>query len=195
MNTTYVPPSAGLLSLLLIVGCSTSSNVSTCAHAQVHDNHAAQPFEVPSALREDHELLHEELAAAMSAGGETAEAARILAERLHGHFVEEDTIALPPLGLLQALAEGQVTPDMAPAIEMGRQVEARLDRYLSEHQQILNALDTLEVAARAENKPTQLAFARRLRLHAATEEQVLYPATILIGKYIEGQLREGGGNP
>lgn len=43
--------------------------------------------------------------------------------------------------------------------------------------------------------PPKVAFARRLRLHAATEEQALYPATIIIGRYIEERLHEDGNRP
>ncbi len=182
-----------LMAAILTAGCSTTATSccddhSHASHSQAE--HASGLIAVPSALREEHELLHAELAAAVDSGGDTGAAARVLRDRLHGHFEEEDTIALPPLGLLELLADGQVTPEMAPAVEMGRQVEERYDRYLREHQGIVDALDELEAAARAEGKPEQIAFARRLRLHAATEEQVLYPATIVIGRYIEAHLAQ-----
>jgi len=33
-----------------------------------------------------------------------------------------------------------------------------------------------------------VAFAEKLRLHAAIEEEVLYPAAILVGKYVKQRL-------
>lgn len=142
-------------------------------------------IEVPAALQREHEHLHADMEVAVGAGGRTGEAARKVQERLSAHFQEEDEIAMPPLGLLTALAAGEVTEEMRPAIRMGQELEERLDDFLQEHEEIYKALEELEEAAEAEDKAAQVEFARRLRLHAQTEEQVLYPATILIGKYLE----------
>ena len=38
--------------------------------------------------------------------------------------------------------------------------------------------------ARRERKPDQVAFANQLWLHARIEEEVLYPAALLIGEYL-----------
>lgn len=45
-------------------------------------------------------------------------------------------------------------------------------------------------AARAEGHPEHVHFAEKLVLHAKTEEEVLYPATILLGEYLKA-----GGRP
>jgi hypothetical protein len=63
---------------------------------------------------------------------------------------------------------------------------------LAEHAAITAALDVLSAAARREEKPEIEAFARRLKVHAATEEQVSYPTSILIGRYVKQMLSRGG---
>ncbi|MFW6038902.1 MAG: hemerythrin domain-containing protein [bacterium] len=142
----------------------------------------------PPALRAEHERLHERLGAAKEAGGKTAEAAARVSEHLAAHFEEEEAYAMPPIGLLQPLAEGEATEDMRPAIEMADKLQANYQVMLDEHERILEALVQLERAARAEDKPEQVRFARDLIHHAKVEEQVLYPATIVIGKYLRTQL-------
>ena len=46
----------------------------------------------------------------------------------------------------------------------------------------------LDDAAKAENKPHIVHFAEKLMLHAQTEEQVLYPAAILVGEVVREKL-------
>jgi hypothetical protein len=63
-------------------------------------------LKTPQSLKVEHEELHGELAKAINAGGSTGEAARVVAKALHPHFMKEEEYALPPLGLLPALALG-----------------------------------------------------------------------------------------
>ena len=50
-----------------------------------------------------------------------------------------------------------------------------------------NALRELETAARAEGNPGVAAFADRLVMHARNEEDVLYPAAILVGDILKAR--------
>ena len=59
---------------------------------------------------------------------------------------------------------------------------------LSEHEQIVAALNKLTEAASAENKPEVVHFAAKLMLHAQTEEQVAYPAALLVGRFVKSKL-------
>jgi hypothetical protein len=149
-------------------------------------------IEIPSAMKSEHDELHADLVKATSSGGETAEAARAVARVLHGHFVGEEEFAMPPLGLLQRLAQGEFSPEMAEVLPMTDRLEAELPKMLAEHASITAALDVLSAAARREQKPEIEAFARRLKVHAATEEQVSYPTSILIGRYVKQMLSRGG---
>jgi hypothetical protein len=64
-------------------------------------------FTIPQTLQREHEALHERLRQATQAGGEKSARRPRLARLMHPHFVKEDQIALPPLGLLAALARGE----------------------------------------------------------------------------------------
>ena len=90
-------------------------------------------FEIPRPLQVEHEELHERLVAATKAPGEVGAAAREVARVLHPHFVREEEFALPPLGLLSALAAGRVTPKMAEVLPMTRRLKAELPAMLAEH--------------------------------------------------------------
>ncbi|HEX7124809.1 MAG TPA: hemerythrin domain-containing protein [Thermodesulfobacteriota bacterium] len=145
-------------------------------------------FEIPEPLKVEHEALHADLVEAIRAGGRVGAAAQAVADVLHPHFVREEEIAMPPLALLEPLAAGRVTPEMASALEMTDALKAELPRMLAEHGRIVKALEALADAGRAEARPEIVAFAEKLMLHAQVEEKVLYPASILVGEYLKARL-------
>ncbi len=138
----------------------------------------------PKTLKAEHARLHAELEAATKAGGRIGGAAKEVARKLHPHFEREEEFALPPLALLEALAKGAANTDMADVLVLTDKLEAERPGMLAEHEDIVAALGKLEVAAKAENKPEYACFAEKLIEHARTEEEVLYPAAVLVGRYI-----------
>ena len=145
-------------------------------------------FDIPLPLRQEHEQLHAELRRATRAEGEVGEAARRLARLMHPHFVKEDAIALPPLGLLKVLASGQFDAGMAAVLSLTDRLRAELPAMLAEHRSIVDALARLEDAARRAGRDDVVEFAQALKLHAATEEQVMYPAALVVGELVRRQL-------
>lgn len=147
-------------------------------------------FKIPYSLKAEHEELHAELVKATQSGGQTGEAAKAVAELLHAHFVAEEEYAMPPLGLLAPLADDKLTSEMGAALTMTDKLKAELPHVLQEHQAIVGALEGLVKAAKAENKPEYAHFAEKLMLHAQNEEEVLYPAAILVGEYVKLKLNK-----
>lgn len=145
-------------------------------------------FPIPESLKAEHEELHAELGRARDAGGRTGEAAKAVAETMHPHFVREEEIAMPPLALLTALADDDLSPEMSEVLAMTERLEAELPRMLEQHKDIVAALERLSRAAEDEDKPEIARFVEKLILHAQTEEQVLYPAAILVGRYVKLKL-------
>lgn len=145
-------------------------------------------FDIPAPLQQEHEALHDELRRATQAPGEVGEAARQLARLMHPHFLKEDEIALPPLGLLHALSRGEPTPDMADALELTARLEAELPAMLEEHRTIVAALARLQDAARRAGRDDVVRFADALIQHARTEEEVMYPAAVLVGRYLRARM-------
>ncbi|WP_270938709.1 hemerythrin domain-containing protein [Falsiroseomonas oryzae] len=144
---------------------------------------------IPEALKAEHDGLHAELARATRLGGRTGEAAREVARLLHPHFEKEEEFALPPLALLATIARGETVPQETArtAAAMAARLQAELPEMLREHAAIVGALDSLSAAAGAEGHAEVTRFAEALKQHARTEEQLLYPAAVLIG----AQLRLG----
>jgi hypothetical protein len=147
-------------------------------------------IKIPASLKVEHEELHEELVRLTKAGGKTGEAAQAVAKVLHPHFVKEEEPAMPPLGLLQPLAEGRVRPEMAPVVELTDKLKEDMPAMLKEHEAIVGALQTLAEAGKQENNPQAQHFAEKLKEHAKTEEEVLYPAAILVGEYVKLKLNK-----
>lgn len=179
-----------LTAVLFIAGAPLQAQVhkdtSHKAHHQV--NKQAMKFEIPGSLKAEHKELHESLEKFTRMPGKTGTAAKEVAKLLHPHFVKEEAYALPQLGLLPALAKGQTTADMKEAVAMADKLKQEFDEMLSEHQQIVGALDKLQKAAKEERHPEVVRFTESLKLHAQNEEEVLYPTAILIGEYLKLKL-------
>jgi hypothetical protein len=150
----------------------------------------AMDLEIPYPLTAEHEELHAELVAAIESGGAVGDAAQAVADLLHPHFLKEEAHALPPLGLLGLLAKGEVRPEMAEVLAMTDKLRSELPNMLAEHARIVEALGRLADAAVREGNQQVAQFAEKLKLHAQTEEQVLYPATIVLGDYMRLKLNK-----
>ena len=77
---------------------------------------------------------------------------------------------------------------MQKIIDMTEKLKSELKNMLEEHKTITLALETLKSIAQKENRNDIVKFADELVLHAQTEEEVLYPTSILIGEYIKLKL-------
>lgn len=141
-------------------------------------------FAIPHPLKIEHEELHDTLRKGTKESGELGVAAIAVAELMHPHFLKEEEYALPPLGLLGDLSQGIMTPDMRDVLVLTDKLRADLPQMLAEHQSIVAALEKLSAAAKATDKKEYVEFAEALTLHAQTEEEVMYPAALLVGEYV-----------
>jgi hypothetical protein len=62
--------------------------------------------------------------------------------------------------------------------------------YPAEQARIVEALGRLGDAAEREGNRQVAQFAEKLKLHAQTEEEVLYPAAIVVGDYLRLKLNK-----
>jgi hypothetical protein len=145
-------------------------------------------MKTPKSLETEHNDLHQQLEAATKLSGKTGIHANKLAHLLHTHFKKEEEFALPPLTLLPQLSRGTVTEDMKMYIPLCDTLKQTWQVMLEEHAQIIQELDLLKEAAVAESHGEVVKFAESLKLHAQTEEEILYPAAILIGEYLKIKL-------
>jgi hypothetical protein len=165
--------------LLPLVGCKNQDHEETpMSNAQIA---------IPAGIKAEHDEIHAELVAATKATGHVGEAARTLAAVLHPHFVREEQIALPPLGLLAALARGESDASMQAVLPLTDSLRAELPRMLEEHKAIHAATVRLGEVARAERNDAVAHLADKLALHAQGEEEVFYPAAILVGDLVRAR--------
>lgn len=143
---------------------------------------------IPQTLKMEHDELHSELQFIMNEHGKVGEAAKAVAKILHPHFVKEEIYALPPLGLLAALSKGEAVPHVSEVLIMTDRLRAEMPVMLEEHKAIVAALRVLVQVARAEKKLEIARFAERLIIHAHTEEEILYPASLLVGEFVRATL-------
>ncbi|HEX9580772.1 MAG TPA: hypothetical protein VF970_06670 [Gemmatimonadales bacterium] len=143
----------------------------------------------PPSVRHEHDHLHARLARAERTPGRLGEAARTVARILHPHFLREDEYATPPLALLHDLAHGHYAAAMSSVLPLVQRLRQELPLMLEEHQAILGALDELAGVARDVRDDDLVRLAEELKLHAQLEEEVLYPAALLVGDYVQLRMR------
>jgi hypothetical protein len=103
-------------------------------------------------------------------------------------FEREEQIALPPLGLLAPLSRGEASPEMREVLPMTDSLRAELPRMLEEHVAIHAATTRLGEVARAEGDGEVAQLAEKLALHARFEEEMFYPAAVLVGDLVRARL-------
>jgi hypothetical protein len=163
------------------------------ADAQEHAHPTITPKgpAIPEALRVEHAEIHGELVRATKVRGRVGVAARALATVLDPHFEREEQIALPPLGLLAPLARGDDADAMRAILPLTDSLRAELPAMLEEHKAIAAATRELQRVARAAGNARVAALAEKLLLHARNEEEITYPAALLVGEVVRARTAVG----
>jgi len=144
---------------------------------------------IPPSLRHEHGEMRASLEIAAKAPGKSGEAAREVARLLLPHFKKEEEYALPPLDALAVMAGGGLPEEPKAIIDKADRLRNELAEMLREHQIIAKVLEDLYETATGDARPELARFARKLLLHAQMEEQIYYPAALVIGDYLK--LRTG----
>lgn len=141
-------------------------------------------------LVEEHDALHAELRRATRLPGTIGERARAVAAVLHDHIEKEESLAMPPLKALAALVYDHLPANSQSLAKTADRLRTEMGGMLAEHRQIVIALDRLTDAALAENHFDVADLAERMRQHLRMEEEVLYPAAMLVGQYLRLKLAQ-----
>jgi hypothetical protein len=194
------------LILGVILFLPTASSNAQCDHAKssadATDTHAHSPsanaadhaFAIPEGLVIEHDEIHERLVALLDEPAPVGPAARKLADLLHHHFPLENEIALPPLGWLTPMAEGAELPDATAMIAKTDSLRDLLPGMLEEHVRIHEAAEALHEAGIAAKSQNAIRFALELKAHARHEEEILYPAAILVGDLLRQRVHKHHGD-
>lgn len=139
---------------------------------------------IPESLRLSHAQLNAALLEAMGAGGQTMIAAEVLAQLLESHLHKEDREILRILGLLGPLAADGV--DLADLEDFDKwdAIEASETSLRQEHSALVVAAENLRTAARAEGANGAVDVAERLLMRIRLDEEIFYPAALLIRSYL-----------
>ena len=159
--------------------------------AQTAPSSSAPRLEMPKPVRAEHEMLHMTLLQASKATGRVGEAGRALTALLEPHFVREEQTAMPLLGLLAPLAAGTPIPDAVAteAKAMSDTLRKEMTSMLDDHKKIGSAIEGLRKAGVAEHAAPFERLAEDLARHAQDEEDIMYPAALLVGDLLRARGR------
>lgn len=140
---------------------------------------------VPSSIKNEHEYLLGKLKGYTFLPDSTGAAAKKLIELMQHHFKEEEDYALPPLGLLPLLTSGKIPENEKEIISLTEKLKSQLTHLNAEHQFIKVYLDELIQVAKKENHTEIIEFEKEIHQHASMEEEIIFPAAILVGEYLQ----------
>jgi uncharacterized protein YicC (UPF0701 family) len=136
----------------------------------------------------DHGDIHDRLARASRAEGAIGEAARRVARYFAQHAEKEERLVTPLVALLPLAARGVLDARMSEALPLFNEFSDAVKDMISEHHMIGAALELLVAAARAEEGAELASLASRMVAHMRLEEEVVYPAALVLGKYLQLRL-------
>ena len=140
-------------------------------------------LQIPTSLLNDHEVIRSTLKRAMREPGATGEAARRVMQILDGHMMREEKFAFRPLSLLPVLARGETPAALGEALKLTEALKHEVAQMREEHRQISDALRKLAQDAEGEGKGEYVALAQELLQHQHLEEEIIYPAALLVGEF------------
>jgi hypothetical protein len=138
---------------------------------------------IPDSLKEEHTHLHEVLERVTQEGGALGEAGRVVMEVLHPHFLREEEFAIPPLVMLTLWGDYPVE-DVGEIIAMTELLGEEVPGMLEEHATIARTRAVLADRAMEAGKGEYVEFAHDLMHHTKLEEEIMYPASLLVGAYL-----------
>lgn len=143
----------------------------------------------PQSLLREHQKLHDDFARAAHLPGAVGAAAERVGRILQSHVRKEEAYALPPLGMIADALKPTPGPDAREAAILADELQAHLADMLAEHRMIVGALEEFIAVARQSDNVEYADLALELIAHVRLEEEVLYPATLMLGQYLKMKLK------
>lgn len=139
---------------------------------------------VPTLLLNEHDSLLRDLKTISVHHDSTGRIAVELYDLLDHHFQEEEDYVLPPLGLLVSLSGDSLPENTTAILRMIDKLKAQSPHMSAEHQMIKLLVNDLRNTAKVEGHAEVEIFRNDLLKHAQMEEEILFPAALLIGEYL-----------
>lgn len=146
---------------------------------------------MPASIKAEHESLLYQIRTFAQFPDSTGIVAKKLQELMEHHFSEEENYVLPQLGLLDGLTRAELPQESDEIIKLTEQFKSQRQHISAEHQMIKAHLNELSNAAEYNSHDIK-SFLLEVEKHAALEEEILFPASILVGDYlaIKSQLKK-----
>jgi hypothetical protein len=153
--------------------------------ARAQSNHLM----VPQSLRYEHQAVIDRLTKEAARSGLAAAVAGRALVVVKTHFAKEEEFVFPPLSLLDQIAAGEMPSDdvKKAAIDMAQRTKAATDDLKREHELLVTLMNQLVQGATQADEPALMTFASDLAAHALDEVEILEPATIMIGQYLQSK--------
>lgn len=140
-------------------------------------------LKTPESLAEEHEEIFTDLRQLAKLNSETGSATRELLSVLEPHFQKEEMLAMPLLGALQSLSTLK-DKEVREILFLHEDFGKGYSGMLKDHKKIVALIDKTRKAAKKDGRPDAFAVLDGLKHHARVEEEVLYPAAMLVGTYL-----------
>lgn len=142
---------------------------------------------VPGSVSEEYENLTQNLKIAANVSGNVGTAAKDAYRLLQPHHEKDQEFALPPLRYLATIADEKLTGEIEKIHNMSGRLKRQYPQMRQDIQSLTTALESLADVAFKEQKLEYHTLARRFINFLQREEQILYPASILIGDLIQAK--------
>ncbi len=140
-------------------------------------------IQLPEPLRIEHEEMMESLQQRAALESLVGEKVRVIIDMIVPHMEREEMMVLKPLALLDQVALGKQVD--TSGIEDAVALKKSLPVMYAEHREISRALGRLAEAARVEKDSDTALIAEKIMMHIRLEEEILYPAAIILSEYLE----------
>lgn len=135
----------------------------------------------PPSLKEEHKEIMGSLREFAINPDRTGRAIAELLDVLEPHFEKEEKLAMPVLGSISELVSGDRVTDLREIAESQVALLKEYDKMFDEHSEVRKFIVRAEKIAREEKHEEVVDLLEGLAHHARVEEEVLYPAALLVG--------------
>jgi hypothetical protein len=136
-----------------------------------------------AALKQDHDELRAELAKATMEFGELGEVAKQVAKLCLPHFEIEEQVVFPLFSIVGDVTDGNVLAGIDAIHDLVNRFNEQREDLGKQHHAMIRAIESLWQIACEEGNEAVISLVHDLKSHEAMEEEVLYPAVLLIIKY------------
>jgi iron-sulfur cluster repair protein YtfE (RIC family) len=145
-------------------------------------------LKVPESLVQEHTELFHELRKLAKKSGEMGKAVKNLLSALEPHFKKEEETAMPLLSVLDPLSKG-LESDSSEVILLHKKFCSEYPKMLKDHERIKELVAEAKRVAFKERESSAVSLMDALAHHAAIEEEVLYPAAMLVGLFVKERVK------